>query len=40
MRTHAVAIRQCILQATGCTTQQAKDLTLRIQRVREHLLTA
>jgi len=40
MRVHATAIRMCILQATGCTTQQAKDLTQRIQRVREHLLTA
>lgn len=38
MQTLAADIRHHILQATGCSTQQAMDLTRHIQRVREHLL--
>lgn len=37
MQRLAFGIRQHILQATGCSTQQARDLTRHIHRVRDHL---
>lgn len=37
MQTRAADIRHHILQATGCSAQEAMDLTQRIQLVRDHL---